>query len=77
MSRFFAPVKSLSVMIFDGPYLKCHKISIIGDIIIPCLTKVGQNIFAEDSDKLSIWLESLNENYLYKALLKAHTAEDL
>ena len=38
---------------------------------------MGQNIFPEDSDKLSIWLESLNENYLYKALLKANTTEDL
>ena len=76
MSRFFAPAETLSVMIFDRPYFKCHKIS-IGNIIIPCLTKVGQNIFTDDSDKFSIWLRSLNENSLYKALLKAHTAEDL
>ena len=29
MSRFFAPVESLSVMIFDRQYFKCHKISTI------------------------------------------------
>jgi len=47
------------------------------DIIIPCLTKVGQNIFNDNSEPFTKWLESLNENALYKALLNAHVAVDL
>ena len=44
------------------------------NIIIPCLGKVGQNIFNSDDDAFTTWLESLNKNALYKALLDAHTA---
>ena len=49
----------------------------VTNIIIPCLTKVGQNIFSHDNVTFSEWLDGLNENALYKALLNAHTAEDL
>ena len=47
------------------------------NVLIPCITKLGQNIFSDETDPFSNWLESLNENSLYKALLKAHTAHDL
>ena len=49
----------------------------VTNIIVPCLTKLGQNIFSTETKPLSDWLESLNKNSLYKALLKAHTASDL
>ena len=44
------------------------------DLIIPCLTKVGQNPFSNDTAPFDTWLESLNRNALYKSLLAAHTA---
>ena len=47
------------------------------NIIEPCLTKVGQNPFTEDTDPFLAWLETLNKNALYKSLLEAHTAENL
>ena len=49
----------------------------VTNIIIPCLSKVGQNIFSVDTEAFSKWLEGLNENALYKALLNAHTPEIL
>ena len=49
----------------------------VTNIIIPCLTKVGQNIFSHDNETFSEWLDGLNENASYKALLNAYTAEDL
>ena len=47
------------------------------NIIVPCLAKLGQNIFSSETKPLSVWLDSLNENALYKALLNVHTASDL
>ena len=47
------------------------------NIILPCLTKVGQNPFIEENEPFLSWLETLNENALYKSLLEAHTAVDL
>ena len=49
----------------------------VTNIIIPCLSKVGQNIFSQDNETFFKWLEGLTENALYKALLNAHTAEIL
>ena len=49
----------------------------ITNIIIPSLTKVGQNVFANEMEHFHTWLESLNKNAVYKALLQAHTASDL
>ena len=46
----------------------------ISNVIIPCLTKLGQNIFSSEKKAFTEWLDSLNENSLYKALLDAHTA---
>ena len=47
------------------------------DLIYPCLTKIGQNIFDSDRESFLGWLESLNTNALYKSLLGAHTASNL
>ena len=47
------------------------------DLIIPCMTKVGQNPFSNDTASFEAWLESLNRNALYKSLLAAHTASNL
>ena len=47
------------------------------NIIVPCLTKVGQNCFSPDRASFDRWLESLNRNALYKSLLEAHTASKL
>lgn len=47
------------------------------DLIIPCLTKVGQNPFSSDTESFNTWLDSLNRNALYKSLLAAHTATNL
>lgn len=44
------------------------------NLIVPCLTKVGQNSFESDKKPFSDWLNSLNSNALYKSLLEAHTA---
>ena len=41
------------------------------------ISKFGQNIFSHEAVTFSNWPESLTENALYKALLKAHTANDL
>ena len=49
----------------------------ITNIIVPCLTKLEQNIFSTETKPFYEWLESLNKNALYKALLRAHTATDL
>ena len=49
----------------------------VTDIIIPCLNKVGQNIFSQDNETFFDWLDGLSENALYKALLNAHTPEIL
>ena len=38
---------------------------------------VGQNIFSTETKPFNEWIESLNENALYKALLRAHTATRL
>ena len=46
----------------------------MSNVIIPCLTKLGQNIFSSEKKAFTEWLDSLNENSLYKALLDAHTA---
>ena len=46
-------------------------------IILPCLTKIGQNCYAPDNTAFETWLNSLNENALYKALLEAHMAVKL
>ena len=47
------------------------------DIIIPVLTKVGQNCFTSNLEPFQKWLDSLNKNALYKSLLESHTAVDL
>ena len=47
------------------------------NILIPCLTKLGQNIYTEETKPYDEWIDSLNANALYKALLRAHTASDL
>ena len=49
----------------------------ITDVLVPCLTKLGQNIFSEETEPFIRWLDSLKENALYKALHNAHTAMDL
>ena len=49
----------------------------ITNLIIPCLTKVGQNCFNSNTDSFTSWLDSLNKNALYKSLLAAHTAMNL
>ena len=46
----------------------------ISNIRMPCLTKVGQNCFFDDKKPFMAWLNSLNTNALYKALMEAHTA---
>ena len=46
--------------------------------IINCLEKVGQNPFSKNkSESFNEWLDSLDENALYKSLLLNHTAVDL
>ena len=47
------------------------------NILLPCLTKVGQNCFDMNMSAFNSWLESLNQNALYKSLLEAHTAFNL
>ena len=47
------------------------------NILVPCLTKLGQNIFTDDTEPFTKWLDSLTKNALYKALLNAHSAMDL
>ena len=47
------------------------------NIIIPVLTKVGQNCFVSDTKPFANWLDSLNANALYKSLLESHTAANL
>ena len=47
------------------------------NIILPCLTKVGQNCFFPDKTDFDSWLSSLNKNALYKSLLEAHIAVKL
>ena len=47
------------------------------NILVPCLTKLGQNVFTDDTEPFTKWLDSLTENALYKALLNAHSAMDL
>ena len=46
----------------------------ITNLIIPCLSKVGQNCFVTDTERFTAWLDSLDKNALYKSLLRAHTA---
>ena len=41
----------------------------ISNVIVPCLTKFGQNIFTKESKPFEDWLDSLNANALYKAFL--------
>ena len=43
------------------------------NIIHPCQTKIGQNCFGDDKNTFDSWLNSLNKNALYKALLEAHS----
>ena len=47
------------------------------NILVPCLTKLGQNVFTDDTEPFTKWLDSLTESELYKALLNAHSAMDL
>ena len=47
------------------------------NVLVPCLTKLGQNIFSEETESFIRWLDSLKENTLCKALQNAHTAMDL
>ena len=47
------------------------------NILVPCLTKLGQNVFTNETEPFTKWLDSLTENALYKALLNAHSAMDL
>ena len=49
----------------------------LSNVIVPCLTKLGQNVFSSETEPFIKWLDSLNENALYKELLNAHTATDL
>ena len=47
---------------------------VITNIILSCLTKMGQNCYSLDYAACDTWLISLNKNTLYKSLLEAHTA---
>ena len=47
------------------------------NIILPCLTKVGQNCFEHDQAAFETWLTSLKKNALNKSLLEEHTAVKL
>lgn len=47
------------------------------NIILPCLSKVGQNCFSDNNNTFETWLGSLTKNALYKSLLDAHTAVKL
>ena len=49
----------------------------ITNLIIPCLTKDGQNCFSSNTESLNTLFKSLNKNALYKSLLAAHTAMNL
>ena len=42
--------------------------------IVPCLTKIGQNVFNPDMKLFDEWLSSLSTNSLYKSMVEAHTA---
>ena len=67
----------------NGLYFQCgdrfnlKEQSGVTDVIVPCLSKLGQNIFSYGEKEFPLWLDGLNENALYKALLNAHTASDL
>ena len=58
-------------------YLNYKEGSGITNMIIPCLSKVGQNCFDSDTKSFTAWLNSLDKNALYKSLLRAHTAMKL
>ena len=49
----------------------------VTNVLVPCQTKLGQNVFTDETEPFTKWLESLTENALYKALLNAHSAMDL
>ena len=47
------------------------------NIIVPCLSKVGQHCFDQNDKAFVDWLESLSEHALYKSMLAAHTENKL
>lgn len=47
------------------------------NILLPCLTKIGQNCFEPVTDNFDTWLTSLSKNALYKSMLEAHMATSL
>ena len=47
------------------------------NILLPCLTKIGQNCFAPAPEIFATWLTSLSKNALYKSMLEAHMATNL
>ena len=49
----------------------------VTEVLVPCITKLGQNVFTDETEPFTKWLESLTENALYYALLNAHLAMDL
>ena len=49
----------------------------ITNILVPCLTKVGQNAFSSDTEPFDNWLKSLEINALYKSLLSARNPVNL
>ena len=56
---------------FDGRE-RCGETS----IMVHCLTKLGHNIFTDDTEPFTKWLDSFIKNALYKALLNAPSAKD-
>ena len=48
----------------------------ITNVILPCLTKVGENCFNSNTDSFTS-LDSLNKNDLYNCLLAANTDMNL
>ena len=49
----------------------------VNNVLVPCKTKLGQNVFTDETEPFTKWLESLTENALYKVLLNAYSAMDL
>ena len=38
------------------------------NVLVPCLTKLGQNFFSEETEPFIRWLDSLKENALTRIL---------
>ena len=61
----------------NGLYFQCgdrfnlKEQSGVTDVIVRCLTKLGQNIFSSDEKEFPLWLDCLNENAVYKTQAKS------